>query len=227
MSSVGPRDPGDSRSWTAVGDRPRPDRRWLRVVAVVVGVLSLALAVALVTGVGGGQFAEAIVAVVWPGRIFVFVFAHFALVLGAWSLWRVWTAPGETDEPTLPAPGETEDVNVDLVGSDLDTVLERLGDPNETVRGWKRVDVRSAVRSVAVDALVDAGYEYDDLKTALETGAWTDDPRAATYLGDDVPLPIRLRVVDWASGDPYRRQVRAAVAELAELTDVETEVERP
>lgn len=227
MNRGSSRGPGRSRSWTIVNDH-RPDRRWLRTVAAVVGVLSLALALALVTGVGGERFADAVVTVVWPGRIVVFVAAHFALVLGVWSLWQVWTSSDEGNETTLPAPGTTENAGDAVVGGDLDAVLESLTDPDETVQGWKRVDVEGEVQSVAVDVLrSDAGYEFDELRDALESGTWTDDPRAATYLGSGVALPIRLRVIDWASGDPYRRQVRATVVELAEIAGVETEVERP
>jgi hypothetical protein len=222
--SAGPdRDPR-SRSLT-VGPDIDLDRgvggRRVRLAAAAVGGLAFATALALVTGVGGQRFADAVDAVVWPARPLVYFVAHFALVLGAWSLWR-GRSTGEEPDVSLPDPDDADGFDGRLVGGSMDEVLDALGDPEAPVKGWRRVDVRTRVRSLAVDVLRETGT--DDPEAALATGEWTDDPRAAAYLGDDVPLPVRVRVTDWASGDPYRRRVEATVAELSAVAGVETEV---
>jgi hypothetical protein len=222
--STGPDRDSDPRS-LIVGpdidfDRGLGGRR-VRLVAAAVGAIAFATALALVTGVGGQRFADAVDAVVWPARPLVYFVAHFALVLGAWSLWR-GRSTGEAADVSLPDPDDADGPEDRLVGDAMDQVLDALGDPEAPVKGWRRADVRTRVRSLAVDVLREAGT--DDPETALATGEWTDDPRAAAYLGEDVPLPVRMRVVDWAGGDPYRRRVAATVTELSAVAGVETEV---
>ncbi|QLH84325.1 DUF7269 family protein [Halosimplex pelagicum] len=195
--------------------------RRVRLAAAAVGALAFATALALVAGVGGERFADAVDAVVWPARPLVYFVAHFALVLGVWSLWRGRSTDEDADV-SLPDPGDAEGSEARLVGDAMDEVLDALGDPETTDSGWRRVDVETQIRGLAVDVLRETGT--DDAEAALETGEWTDDPRAAAYLGDDVPLPVRVRVADWASGDPYRRQVEATVAELSAVAGVEAEV---
>ncbi|WP_436907225.1 DUF7269 family protein [Halosimplex marinum] len=204
-------------------DRDFGGRR-VRFGAGFVGVVALATALALVAGVGGPRFADAVAAVVWPARPLVYFVAHFALVLGAWSLWRSRTA-AESGDATLPPPGDGDDAVDHLVGEDVDGALDALTDPEASRDGWKRVDVENRVRELAVEVLEsETGADAEDAVELLETGEWTDDPRAAAYLGEDVTAPVRVRVADWASGDPYRRRVEATVAELAAVTGVETEV---
>ncbi|ELZ25799.1 hypothetical protein C475_10079 [Halosimplex carlsbadense 2-9-1] len=195
--------------------------RGVRLAAAAVGAVAFATALALVTGVGGERFADAVDAVVWPARPLVYFVAHFALVLGAWSLWRGRSTDEDADV-SLPDPADADGSGDRLVGDAVDEVLDALGDPETTDSGWRRVDAYSQIRSLAIDVLREAGT--DDPAAALATGEWTDDPRAAAYLGDDVPLPVRIRVADWAGGDPYRRQVEATVAELSAVAGVETEV---
>jgi len=201
-------------------DRGLGGRR-VRLAAAAVGAVAFATALAVVAGVGGERFADAVDAVVWPARPLVYFVAHFALVLGAWSLWRGRSTDEEADV-SLPDPVDADGSDDRLVGDAVDEVLDALGDPETAGGGWRRVDVENRVRSLAVDVLSEAGT--DDPEAALATGEWTDDPRAAAYLGDDVPLPVRARVADWAGGDPYRRRVEATVAELSTVAGVETEV---
>ncbi|WP_135362676.1 DUF7269 family protein [Halosimplex halophilum] len=198
--------------------------RRTRLAAAAVGALALATAAALVAGVGGERFAEAVDAVVWPARPLVYFVAHFALVLGAWSLWRARSTGGGPDV-SLPAPDDADRDGEQLVGDDVDGALDALTDPEAPRNGWKRADVRNRIRGVAVDVLeAEVDGDADDAARLLKTGEWTDDPRAAAYLGEDVAVPVRIRVTDWASGDPHRRRVEATVAELAARAGVETEV---
>ena len=221
--SVGPdRGPSSSLDLDLDLDRRFGGRR-VRVGAAAVGVLALATALAVASGVGGERFADAVAAVVWPARPFVFFFAHFALVMGAWSLWRGRSAPADDADIALPAPADDAGAGDRLVGDGVDAALAALGDTDRAGNGWKRVDVERRIRGIARDVL-DAETAVDDVSAALDSGEWTEDPRAAAYLGDDVALPVRIRVADWASGDPHRRKVEATVAELAAVAGVETEV---
>ncbi|QLH79315.1 hypothetical protein HZS55_19340 [Halosimplex rubrum] len=221
--SVGPdRDPRP-RSLDIDSDRVLGGRR-VRLAAAAVGALAFATALALVAGAGGQRFADAVDAVVWPARPLVYFVAHFALVLGAWSLWRGRSTDDGADV-SLPARGDADGSEDRLVGDAVDEVLDALGDPETTDSGWRRSDVEARIRDLAVEVLRETGT--DDAEAALETGEWTDDPRAAAYLGDDVPLSVRVRVADWASGAPYRRRVEATVAELSAVAGVEAEVGEP
>lgn len=200
-------------------------RRNLRLLAAGVGVGSLVAAVSLVTGLGGSLVSEAASNV--PGRRLVFVLAFAALVVCVVVLRQAWVQSDDTDVG-LPDPDDEAESGTDLVGSEVDYVLEQLEAVDETVTRYQRQDAEAAIRSVAVDVLrSENGYDLEECKAALEAGSWTDDPRAATYLGADVQRPVRIRVIDWVAGDPYRRQVDATVAELAAIADVETEVESP
>lgn len=222
MNGPPPRVGPDDRSWS-VDVNYRPPKRYRRAVAAVLGALALVAAVAVLAGFGSGR----VDAAVGAARLVVYVFAHFALVLGAWSAWRAWFDAGDDAETSLPPPDETDETDETVIGSDVNGMLRRLADPSATVQGWQRVRVEKAVRSVAIDVLrAEADAEFDDVAAAIDEGTWTDDPRAAAYLGD-VPLPVRLRVIDWASGDPHRRRIDATVAELAAVAGVETEVEAP
>jgi len=224
--SVGPdRDRNSSSLNLEIGVDRRVGGRRIRVGAGLVGVLALALALALVGGLGGRAFADAVGAVVWPARPFVYFFAHFALVLGAWSLWRGRAAADDGADVTVPTPASADDTGERLVGEDIDEAIDALTDPETAGNGWKRVDVQNRVRGLAMDVLrAETGGDAEEVAALLESGEWTDDPRAAAYLGDDVPAPVRVRVADWASGDPFRRRVEATVAELAAVTGVEAAV---
>ncbi|WP_424016523.1 DUF7269 family protein [Halorientalis pallida] len=123
-----------------------------------------------------------------------------------------------------------QDHDVRVAGESVDEALSRLSGPTRR-ESWSinddRWEVRSRVRDVAETVLVE--HDRLDPKTAsarLDDGSWTDDPRAAAFLGDATPPPT-VRVVDWLSGRPFERRARAAVSELAARADADTEVERP
>ncbi|WP_459195018.1 DUF7269 family protein [Halosimplex sp. J119] len=203
------------------------DHRFARHVAGVVGALSFVAAVAIAAGIGGPRVDDAVGALAAPARLLVYFFAHLAVALGLWSLWTARSDSEEAGPTTLPAPRDADEISDRIVGGSVDETLQRLADPSEGIRLRGRIGVEREIRELAIDVLrneSDAGFE--DVAVAIDEGTWTDDPRAAAYIGD-VELPVRLRVIDWASGDPYRRQVEATVAELAAIADVETEVESP
>ena len=74
----------------------------------------------------------------------------------------------------------------------------------------------------------DAGVDEETAAERVASGEWTDDPRAAAYLGEDgtptVPPGMRLR--DWFAGERRPRQVRAAVREVQRRATVASPVER-
>lgn len=60
--------------------------------------------------------------------------------------------------------------------------------------------VRPVLREALLDALVQGGFEQQEAESALEAGAWTDDPVAAAVLDESVAPPkrsIRRRLWAW------------------------------
>ncbi|WP_415382716.1 hypothetical protein [Halosimplex sp. TS25] len=226
MSDRSAADPAGEAPWRSVGSLVL-NSRTLRTVAGGLGVLSLVTAIGVAAGVGGPRVADAIGALADPARLFVYLIAHLAVALGLWSLWTARGSGTEETQTTLPHPERADESPGKVLGGDIDETLRRLADPTDTVELRGRIDVERTIRRVAVDVLrEEADYDLGGLQAALDEGTWTDDPRAAAYMGD-VELPVRIRVIDWASGDPYRRRVQATVAELAAIADVESEVESP
>ena len=211
--------PGGQRNWRVVTDRVSDPRT--RLVAAGVGVVTLVAAVALAAGIGLAWLRPLRAALSAVDGVAVFLAAHFVVALVVWTLWSTRSA-GSADV-SLPSPRTADDQAV--VGSDIDDVLAQLSAAREYPDGWKRVDAEGTVRSLAVEVLrSETDRDADAAATALDEGTWTDDPRAAAFLGTGTGLPVRTRVADWASGEPYRRQLEATVAELAELAGVDASV---
>jgi hypothetical protein len=133
--------------------------------------------------------------------------------------------------PTPPAAVERDRSDVDTAGDWIDDRLSELrGDEDdaESSRYDSVVESRvvQRVRDLAVDVVAEAeSCSEREAHDMLASGTWTDRPRARVLLGDDVPgLPLRVRFVDWASGEAFDRQVRATVEELAAIAAVDLEV---
>ncbi len=199
--------------------------------ALVVGLLSLALAVAVAFG---GPLTAPLVAALSPvfGPVFLVVAGLLTGVLAAYST-LVRSGGGTAETPTvhLPAPpaGDTDD-GASTVGGRLDTLIAEVhaDDADDTVG---RVDatvnrqrVRDRLGRLATEVLRDTeGYGPETAADRLESGAWTDRPRARRLLGRDVPrLPLSVRLRDWASGEGFRRRAAATAEELATFAGVET-----
>lgn len=199
-------------------------------LVMLVGVVALAgaVAVAAVPGVVPSGLVEAVSGTV-RGLVFV-----LAAAVGLLGLWTVYRGKSVRDEPPveLPAtPAERErrrEGEVRIVGRSIDDLLDRIASPEgQATKVDRLIDqgrIRDAVRETAVSVLVDTrGYSRPEARDHVESGNWTDRPRAAAFLGGgtaDLPLEVRIR--DWLSGEPFERQVRAAVEELADLAGVET-----
>lgn len=186
----------------------------VRKAAIGVGVLSLGAAVALI--VAPDRLADSGVGAALEGTpVDTVAKLGLALVFGTLSLVS-GLSRAEAGERSLPTP-ETVGAERATTGAEIDRQLDIVAADGAHSQ-QARARVRREVRSVAVDTLVDV----EDVSEAtaeqrLETGTWTDDPRAAAFLGgDDVPRPsLSIRLRDWLSADPaFTRRARAAVTEL-------------
>jgi len=201
--------------------RPLADSA-VRTLSVAVGVVSLALAAALVTGVGGDRslsyLPEAALFSEWS-------VGALGVAAGAVALWAL--ARVRSDEPgglELPDPAATDDLRNGVTGADFDSKVSRYGNAPETAVSWYDRDVHNRLADLAV-AVLSEHTEADRAaaEATLADGTWTTDPRAKAYFADEGVLPLRIRLVDWANGDRYGRQVDAVVDELADRAGVETD----
>lgn len=195
------------------------DRERLRTAGFVLGGLSLAAAVVVALGIGGERPVRLLAGILPVARWAVLLLGLGAAAVG---LLAVLTEPlADDDGVTLPPDRRTETRDDAVVGRETDDTLRAIVDSTDGGGAWKRVRLRGDLRSLAIELLrTEHGMDVDEAAAAIDTGEWTDDPRAAAYLGD-VPLPVRLRVSDWASGNPYERRVTATAAEIARLADVD------
>lgn len=124
-------------------------------------------------------------------------------------------ADGDATEPRPP-------------GEDLQRALERIATAS-TARRRERKRVRHSLHELAVAVVADSeGIPRSAAAERVADGTWTDRRRAAVLLGEDVrPLGPTVRLLDWASGRPFERQVTAAVVEIADRAGAETEVSAP
>jgi len=186
--------------------------------AFVVGLLALAAVAVLLSPVAV------------PGALLVLpdaVVPVLALVAAGYGVKVVATARGSRPERAAP-PADDEAADAPLVGADIDAAFDALAadeDGQWSADNAERV-LRSELRRTAAMALERRGHPPEEAERLLDAGAWTDDRRAAAFLGD-VHLPLRTRVRDWASGEPTRRRAEAAVEALAELTDPDDAGEGP
>ncbi|MFB6138744.1 MAG: hypothetical protein ABEJ42_10500 [Halobacteriaceae archaeon] len=108
------------------------------------------------------------------------------------------TAPGDELPPT---PGDEYDENVDGPAQ------------GATVR-------RDLRRHLEERLVAEHGLSESAATEAVETGAWTDDPRAAAWVRGDAigRLPLRRRLRLWRRGrDPTERGLAHAVAAVEAL----------
>lgn len=171
----------------------------------------------------------------------------FALLLGAFvGIFGLYVAyhrePGvDADEESIDETGDRVTARelppLDLerargpknetVGAKLDEDLDRIGgmvEGDSSVQ-YTAHQLRRNLEGLAVRVVADAA----DCSTAraqhhVAQGTWTDDVRAAAFVGGpDAPeRPLVMRIRDWADGEQFDRQVRATVDELAALDEGES-----
>lgn len=177
----------------------------------------------LVLGIGAGSFLAGTLVVAVPsvpvpsGSATGALARGLALLTAVAALLVATRRTLTTDDDTAwtpPQPPERGgEYSWGIVGSDIDEPLATLADSDvrDTARQPKQSRVRRRIRERAVAVLRAEGLAPEAVNRALSSGAWTDDPRAAAFLGSDVTLPVRTRIRDWASGDAFGRRARAAV----------------
>jgi hypothetical protein len=96
-------------------------------------------------------------------------------------------------------------------GDEIDSVFGANPD-DERQLGSHRRTARKRIRRTAITVVADA-ERIDEERAAerIADGSWTDDPRAAAFLGGRRFAPLRTRIRDWASGERFERWATRAV----------------
>ncbi|WP_058997162.1 hypothetical protein [Haloarcula sp. CBA1127] len=220
-------------------ERPTPGRRFVRYT--LLGLTALAGAVFIVTfpsvlpDVGSGT-----------ARQLQLVASVSAAAVGLFGLYTVVRTEDSTlppikgsqpcdpyrddgdDEPAelldeLLEPGAIPAESGELVGDDIDELLTKIDgrvDPYNGLEASYASEIRDRLREAVRQMLVEtADMSMEAAARAVRTGSWTDNRRAATFLGGpDAPdPPIEMQLRDWASGEGFDRKVEAATAEIRRL----------
>lgn len=211
--------------------------RWVAAVGVVV------LVGALLVGVVPGRYVPEVPVGV-GGAVRSAVLAGGAAI-GLFGLYSLSGEAPDGDEEVAETPQtEWRDIDDDPVelatrtrsrttggsggiGRELDAELERIGglvDGTNRSESYRAYKVEQNLRELAVRVLrSETSWSDSEARQRLESGRWTDDPRAAAFLSEEtVDLPVGVRLIDWANGEMFRRQVDATVDELAQYMEVET-----
>jgi len=108
-----------------------------------------------------------------------------------------------------------------IVGESFDRWLElatAYDDESRSTREDARRRLVESLRPIAATAYANrAGLTEDDAMAAIEAGSWTDDPRAAAFLGgpDGPSTPLWLWLFDLVSAaDPVVRSLEHAIDEI-------------
>ncbi|WP_394324787.1 DUF7269 family protein [Haladaptatus cibarius] len=147
----------------------------------------------------------------------IIVIAGVAGVLGLWSVRGEVTEKEKSVWKPRREPEIAYYYEHRTSGADVDDALELQGNlelPSRKRRS-RRATARKHVRNAAIQMLTERGYSESDAKQALKDGSWTDDPRAASFLGaPHSDIPLRTRIVDWTQGETFDRGAERAVTEL-------------
>ncbi|WP_128477516.1 DUF7269 family protein [Halorussus pelagicus] len=179
------------------------------VVAVAVGLL-LMFVPGFAAAIGTGYAAVTVV-----GLLALVQAVRVARSRMATELRAAETDDVETVE-AMPTPGEEFDR----------TVAElRSGPRRNLIR--ERSDLRDTLETAALTAVADReNCSRDQARDRIETGAWTDDPHAATFLGGpDAPSPPLADRVKIAAStqSPFQYRIRRTADAVARTAGVEDE----
>ncbi|MDF9744863.1 DUF7269 family protein [Natrinema salsiterrestre] len=200
----------------------------------VVTLLSVALlAVGGILSVRPGLLLEAapalesLLATLDPGTVVLAVIGLLvaaAASLGVIGRVRFSSRPLPLVDPTAESEAATVDestADYPVAGASFDRQLElatAYDDQPRSTREEARRRLVDSLRPIAATAYANrAGLTEADALAAVEAGTWTDDPRAAAFLGgDDGPsTPLWLWLVDLVStADPFRRSLERTIAEI-------------
>jgi len=213
-------------------DSLRGDARGLkRRLVAGVGVLALSLAVLSAFVPVVGDVVAGSLGLVFGSPVIVVV---AGLVGGGYGLAHLYLN-GKRESTTAPLVGMTPErahyPEHRVSGDDVDESVETVGGelPESSAKNWwtyrERNDVTSTLAELAVRVLANEhDVDADRAEELVASGAWTDDDRAAAFLGDDDAgaLPLRVQFVDWLSGEAYQRRVTATVEAIARHAGVST-----
>jgi len=161
----------------------------------------------------------------------VLVLAVVAGLLGARTLLAM---SGERDPDGSPPSerrlGRSRPPESRLAGWRVDEALARATavepDRRPSQRAHDVQTVRQRLRDAAVRTLASRhDLSRDRAAEMVDDGSWTDDPRAAAFLGSAAAPapPLRIRIGDWASGESTERSVEHAADAIAATADVDRE----
>lgn len=125
----------------------------------------------------------------------------------------LWIQQGLT-APTFPDAESPVSEPARRVGWRVDEAL-RASPTGSSVSEFR---IRRILRRTLDTVLVErGGLSSEAAMERRRAGSWTDDPRAATFLGNTDVRPLSLRFRDWFVGDEFRANLRATVAEIDRL----------
>jgi len=203
-----------------------PIRRLVRATPALLAVASVAAAVWLVfVGVpepvrpaldAAGTAFETLEGAPVPPAVVVGL-----LLGGAAMLLFLAVRTGGEEAPTWSAaasnPESADDAETAVVGAEFE---RRFAAREDASPPWDDDDIEERIRRLAVDTVENRrSGTRSDAVAAVENGTWTDDGRAAAYLGDDdVRASLPVRVWDWLATEPRRRRyARHALSEVASV----------
>jgi len=196
--------------------------RVVQFAAVIVGAVSLVLAVTLVTEVGGDPMSRLPTDALASDAVVGF----FGLAAGLVVLWALAGLRSSTSRTAgLPDSRASEHSGRRVAGADFDSKVARHANATSLEASWYDRDVRHRLTELAITVLREhTDADDESAAAALAEGSWTDDPRASAYFADGARPPLRLRLVDWANGGRYERQVEAVTDALADIAGIDTDI---
>ncbi|WP_312908854.1 DUF7269 family protein [Natronosalvus caseinilyticus] len=157
----------------------------------------------------------------------VLVAGGVAALLGLGVLHSVAAETDTGPNARIGRADERVESDVERIGADLERALERgsLDEPRDqrVLRVRARNRTRVAVTDAVMTTLMADDHGVDEARERVQSGTWTDDPRAAAYLSGSVSVPAKMQLFDWLAGRREQRQLEAALAELAALREVPIE----
>jgi hypothetical protein len=189
-----------------------------RKLPAAAGLASLALAALVVVSPSVAAYVPMDAVLELLGNDYVLLVVVAALALAAFRVVLAARTVAGVREAT---PPPVEGTSADAPGRVLDEAIDGLS-PLRVTERHRRVHER--VRTAAVETVAEADRcSRDAARERVESGEWTDDRRAATFLADETLDPPGflqrvggcLRREDW-----FRRRVGAAVSaiETVEVT---------
>lgn len=161
------------------------------------------------------------------------VLVLFALTLGIVGRLRFSTTTplvDSADDSVSQFPWlDDEERRYPVVGESFDRLIERAtayDDEPRATREDARERLVDSIRPIAAAAYANrAGLTEADATAAIEAGTWTDDPRAAAFLGGEEgpSTPLWLWVIDLVStADPFVRSLERTIDEIDRVQSTPT-----